>query len=164
MTGKDAIKYALQSTHGMVGMYLSDLSDADLLVRPVPAANHIAWQIGHLISAEVHLLNAVLPGAKWPPLPAGFDEKHNKEAAGSDAADKFLKKSEYLGLYGQVREATIGALEKLSDADLDRPTTGNMAKFAPTVGTLLLLNANHTMMHLGQFTAVRRKLGKPVLF
>ena len=39
-----------------------------------------------------------------------------------------------------------------------------MAKFAPTVGAMLLLNANHTMMHAGQFTVVRRKLGKPVLF
>ena len=164
MNGKDAIKYALQSTHGMVGMYLSDLSDADLLVRPVPAANHIAWQLGHLIDAELHLLTAVLPGAKWPALPAGFSEKHNKEASRLDGPDQFLKKNDYLGLYSQVREATIAALDKLSDADLDRPTTGNMAKFAPTVGALLLLNANHTMMHVGQFTAVRRKLGKPVLF
>jgi hypothetical protein len=164
MTGKDAIKYALQSTHGMVGMYLSDLSDADLLVRPVPGANHIAWQLGHLIVSEPHLMAAYLPGVKWPPLPAGFAEKHTKETARLDAADQFYKKNEYLSLYGQVREATIGGLEKLADADLDRPTTGDMAKFAPNVGAFFLLNANHTMMHLGQFTALRRKLGKPVLF
>jgi uncharacterized damage-inducible protein DinB len=164
MTGKDAIKYALQSTHGMVGMYLSDLSDADLLVRPVPGANHIAWQLGHLIVAEPHLLSAYLTGAQWPKLPPGFAEKHTKETSGLDAPDKFFKKNEYLSLYGQVREATIGALDKLSDPDLDRPTTGNMTKFAPTVGAMLLLNANHTMMHAGQFSALRRKLGKPVLF
>jgi hypothetical protein len=164
MTGKDAIKYALQSTHGMVGMYLSDLSDADLLARPAPSANHIAWQLGHLIVAEPHLLSQYLPGAQWPKLPAGFADKHTKETARLDGAANFFKKNEYLSLYGQVREATIGALEKLSDADLDRPTTGDMAKFAPNLGTMLLLNANHTMMHVGQFTAVRRKLGKPVLF
>jgi hypothetical protein len=39
-----------------------------------------------------------------------------------------------------------------------------MAKFAPTVGAMLLLNANHVLMHAGQFSVVRRKLGKPVLF
>jgi DinB superfamily len=164
MTGKDAIKIALQSTHGMVGMYLSDLSDADLLVRPVPGANHVAWQLGHLIWAEIELLTPYLRGAQWPKLPAGFKEQHDKPTSRVDAPEKFLKKSEYLGLYSQVREATIGALEKLSDADLDRPTTGDMAKFAPTVGAMLILNANHTMMHTGQFSAVRRKLGKPVLF
>jgi len=29
---------------------------------------------------------------------------------------------------------------------------------------LLVLTANHTLMHGGQFTVLRRKLGKPVLF
>jgi uncharacterized damage-inducible protein DinB len=164
MTGTQAVRTALVSSHQVLTWFLSDLSDADLLVRPVPNANHIAWQLGHLIVAEPHLLSAYLPGAKWPRLPPGFAEKHTKETAKVDGADKFYKKNEYLSLYGQMREATIGALDKLSDADLDRPTTGDMAKFAPNVGTMLLLNANHTMMHLGQFTAVRRKLGKPVLF
>ena len=81
MTGKDAIKYALQSTHGMVGMYLSDLSDADLLVRPVPSANHIAWQLGHLIVAERNLLGPHLPGAAYPELPVGFSGQHGKDTA-----------------------------------------------------------------------------------
>jgi len=39
-----------------------------------------------------------------------------------------------------------------------------MAKIAPTLGALILLQSNHTLMHAGQFTVVRRKLGKPVLF
>jgi hypothetical protein len=39
-----------------------------------------------------------------------------------------------------------------------------MAKHAPTLGDIFLLLATHTMMHAGQFTVVRRKLGKPVLF
>jgi len=37
-------------------------------------------------------------------------------------------------------------------------------KFAPKLVNLLLLVSNHTTMHAGQFTVVRRKLGKPVLF
>ena len=65
---------------------------------------------------------------------------------------------------GAERKATIAALSKLSDADLDRPTTGPMAQFAPTLGQLFLAASNHTLMHAGQFTVVRRKLGKPVLF
>jgi hypothetical protein len=162
MNGKDAIKAALQSAQHLLNWYVSDLSDADLLVRPVPGANHIAWQLGHLISAESHLLAEHLPGVSYPALPAGFHEKHTKETAGADKG--FLTKAEYLGLYNKAREATIAAVEKLSDADLDRPMTGNMAKFAPTLGAMLLLTSNHTLMHAGQFTPVRRKLGKPVLF
>jgi uncharacterized damage-inducible protein DinB len=75
-----------------------------------------------------------------------------------------LKKDEYLKLFDEVRAATIAAVMKLTDADLDRPTTGSMKAYAPTLGVLLLMAANHTLMHAGQFSVIRRKLGKPVLF
>ena len=39
-----------------------------------------------------------------------------------------------------------------------------MAAYMPTYGAMFSLLAGHTMMHAGQFTVVRRKLGKPVLF
>jgi hypothetical protein len=164
MHAKDAIKSALLSTQQMVGMYLGDLSDADLLERPVPAANHIAWQLGHLIASEVHLIKETLPNAVYPELPSGFAERHNKATSALNPPKGFGTKAEYLGLFGKVRGATLAALDKLSDADLDRPTQGNMAQFAPKLGDLFLLVSNHVLMHAGQFTVVRRKLGKPVLF
>jgi hypothetical protein len=164
MTGVEAIQAALQSTQGMVGMFLGDLSDADLLVRPVPAANHTAWQLGHLISAEVHLAKDYLPGAKYPALPAGFLEAHAKETSATEPPKGFLTKSQYLELFNATRQATIEAVGKLTQADLDRPTDEKWKAFAPTVGHMMLLVSNHVLMHLGQWTVVRRKLGKPVLF
>jgi hypothetical protein len=164
MNAKDAIRTALQATHGMLNSYVSDLSDADLLVRPVPAANHIAWQFGHLISCEVDTLGPILPGLAPVKLPPGFKEQHDEAMAAIDPPKGFLKKAEYLNLFNQAREATIAAVNKLNDADLDKPTSGSMAKFAPTLGALLLMQSNHVLMHAGQFTVVRRKLGKPVLF
>jgi hypothetical protein len=161
MTTRDAIKTALSGTKRVLEWYLSDLSDADLLVRPVPNANHIAWQLGHLINSETRFF-ATVPGVAAPQLPAGFAEQHSKATASSDTG--FRTKSEYLSLFNNVREATLAAVAKMSDADFDRPVTGDIAKFAPTAGALLLLQANHTVMHAGQFTVVRRKLGKPVLF
>src|SRR5579871_6386221 len=143
-------------------MYLSDLSDADLLVRPVPGANHIAWQFGHVIDGERHLMN-VVPGVSYPEMPAGFSETHASKNASNESTQGYLTKAQYLELFNKVRAATLAALDKLTDADLDKPNTGPMAKFAPTVGELIVLVANHTMMHAGQFTVVRRKLGKPVL-
>jgi hypothetical protein len=164
MNAKQAIKTALTSTQTIVGWYLGDLSDADLLVRPVPQSNHIAWQLGHLISAEIALLGKNLPGVAYPELPAGFADRHNKTTAASDPPKGFGTKGEYLDLFTRVRGATIAALENGTEADLDKPTVGDMAKFAPTLGALILLQSNHTLMHAGQFTVVRRKLGKPVLF
>jgi len=163
MTAKDVLKNALKSNHEILSMYVSDLSDADLLVRPAPGANHIAWQLGHLISSETRFLGTI-PGAKAPPLPAGFAEQHNKTTAKSESPSGFLTKAQYLELFNRTREATQAALASLPDSDLDKPVADDFARMAPTIGSRFFLMANHEMMHAGQFTVTRRKLGKPVLF
>jgi uncharacterized damage-inducible protein DinB len=163
MNAKDAIRNALKANHDILKMYLSDLSDADLLVRPVPNANHIAWQLGHLVSSEARF-QTLVPGGTPVELPAGFDKQHNKETAAAESPAGFRTKQEYLELFDRVRGKTLAALDRVSDADLDKPTEGPMARLAPNLGALFFLMANHEMMHAGQFTVVRRKLGKPVLF
>ncbi|MCA9244977.1 MAG: DinB family protein, partial [Phycisphaerales bacterium] len=69
---------------------------------------------------------------------------------------------EYLKLMAKMHEATIAALDKTPDADLDKPGPEQMRQIAPTVGALFAMIGNHEMMHVGQFAASRRKLGKPV--
>jgi hypothetical protein len=164
MKATDAIVTALSSTQHLLNQYIADLSDADLLVRPSPGANHIAWQLGHLTAAEALMMQPQLPDVEYAALSPGFQKQYGKEGAGDDDPMHFLGKSEYLKMFNDARELTKAATAKLSDADLDRPTKGDMAKFAPTLGALLLGLSTHTMMHAGQFTVVRRKLGKPILF
>ena len=163
MNGITVVETALNSTEYLVNWFVGDLSDADLLVRPTAGANHLAWQLGHMIASESRLVGQV-PGMSAPKLPAGFEEQHAQGMATHESTQGFLGKQQYVELFAKVREATKAAVAKLSDADLDRPTEGQMAQFAPKLGDLLILVANHTMMHAGQFSVVRRKLGKPVLF
>ena len=164
MNGIETIQAALEGTKATLNWFVGDLSDADLFVRPAPTANHIAWQIGNVIVGDQHLVSEQLPEASYPELPAGFKENHGAEGAKKDGPEGFLSKAEYLALFESVRAATIAAVGKLSDADLDRPTKGRMLAFAPKLGDLLLLVSNHTLMHAGQFSVIRRLLGKPVLF
>lgn len=159
-----AIRHALDSTENTLSMFIGDLSDADLLVRPVSAANHIAWQLGHLIVAEQNLLKAELPGAEWPELPVGFSQQHSKETAAQEPPKGFGTKERYLELFHKTRAATIANLGKLTEAQLDKPAQGVLKGIAPTLGAMFLLICEHTTMHAGQFTVVRRKLGKPILF
>ena len=161
MNAKDSIKTTLGMGENLLNAFLADLTDADLLVRPVPGANHTAWQLGHLISGEVSILSGNLPGARYPELPAGFHEQHDKATAGIDPPRCFSSKQQYLDLFQKVRGATLSAINNLSEVDLDRPTSGPLTEIAPTLGALLLLAANHVLMHAGQFTVVRRVLGKP---
>jgi hypothetical protein len=164
MNGIQAIQSALETTKGYVGWYTSDFSDADLLVRPCPAANHSAWQIGNIIGGDIFLVHAELPDTKYPELPAGFSQRHGKEGATDDDAGHFLTKEQYLKLFTDVRNHTIARLGALSESDLDRPCGDKLKGFAPTLGKLFQACSDHTLMHLGQLSVIRRKLGKPVLF
>ena len=163
MNGVQAIQASLGNTQFMLNKFIEDLSDADMLVRPVPGANHLAWQIGHLINSEVFLVKSELPGASYPALPADWADVHAQTATGNDGPAGFRTRAEYAKLFNEVRNATLANVGKLTDADLDTPTKGRMAAFAPKLGDLLVLVSNHTLMHAGQFSVLRRKLGKPVL-
>ena len=162
MGPKDVIRTVAQTNDFVIKTYLQDLTDADLLLRPVPSANHIAWQMGHLIRAELELLK-IISAANTVPLPADWDSVHSKEAAGTEPPVGFRSKAEYMELYAKVRENSTKVLGTLADSDLEKPTSGRMASFAPTWGALLVLIANHPMMHAGQIAVLRRKLGKPIV-
>jgi len=161
MTGREAIKSALEGTRKILEWFVKDFSDEDLLVRPLPNANHAAWQIGNVISGDVYFVQFEVPTAKMPELPAGFMEQHGPEGASKDTG--FLTKQEYLDLFAQVRAGTIAALMSLADDDLDKPSSEKMRPFSPTVGSVFQLASDHTLMHAGQFSVIRRKLGKPIL-
>lgn len=163
MNAHGAIRNALASAEMISTAYLNDLSDDDLLVRPVPGTNHIAWQLGHLIAAENGMVEETCPGS-MPALPSGFREKHDKETAGSDDRKAFLSKDEYLRLFKQQREATLKALEKMSETDLDRPAPDRFRQYIDTAGGVFVMQASHWLMHAGQWAVVRRKLGRPPLF
>jgi hypothetical protein len=164
MSYKQAIGRTTIRMYDLDLLLLSDLSDADLLVRPVPRANHIAWQLGHLIIQESELIGSQDLGVKYPELGKGFVEQHSDATAGVDPPSGFLTKAEYLDLLAQTHRATMETLAKLSDADLDRPVKGNVGTLYPTLGDLFLAPCNNNGVHQGQFSIVRRLLGKPVLY
>ena len=157
---------ALRSTYGLsttvLKSYFSDMSDRELLSRPGPGCNHLAWQLGHLIASECQLLEGVVPGAAAA-LPEGFVAKHGKDTSNVSEASQFCTKQEYLDLLDKVQAATQAALAKLTEADLDQPSPEHFRAFAPTAGDVFALIATHRMMHAGQFVPVRRALGKPVV-
>lgn len=163
MDAKDAILTTYETADMLTQAYLSDLTPQELMTRPAPDANHVAWQLGHLISSERHLVEAGLPGS-MPDLPAGFAERHTKDTAGSDNPSDFLTKDEYFKLAKEMRAATLKVLEGISSADLDKPVSGGVPPFIKKVGDALLTAGTHWIMHTGQWVVLRRKLGRPRQF
>ena len=162
MDAKSAIKETFGISNMVLNSYIGDLTDAELLRRPGVGCNHVAWQLGHLISSECGLLNAIQAGAA-PQLPVGFEQKHSKENAGSDSPNDFLTRQEYVDLASKVHEAVIACLDAYPESQLDDPSPEHLRKMFPTIGSIFLLIATHSMMHAGQIVPLRRELGKPVV-
>ncbi|MBL9163505.1 MAG: DinB family protein [Planctomycetaceae bacterium] len=162
MDAKQAIESTMDSGFTVLHKYVGDLDDADLMERPGPGCNHLAWQLGHLIASEPFLVDLVCPG-QGAKLPAGFAEAHAKDKCDVDDPAQFLTRDEYLKLYDQVRAATKKALADLPAERLDDPAPERFRSVFPTVGSVLLLVGNHPLMHAGQFVPVRRRKGKPVV-
>ena len=162
-TPHDAINAAMQQSEMICKAYLEDLTDAEVLVRPVEGANHIAWQLGHLIGSENGMIEMVCPGS-MPELPEGFQEKHNNDTAGLDDAGAFLTKAEYLAIGDEQRAGTLAALKTLSADDLDKPAPEALQQIAQTVVGVFTMQPTHWTMHAGQWAIVRRKLGRKPLF
>jgi fermentation-respiration switch protein FrsA (DUF1100 family) len=162
MTAKDLLRQSIEFGHRVTRGFVEDLTDAELLVRSVPTANHIAWQLGHSIASTRRLLLAV--GRQAPVLPEGFEAAYTKETSASDDPAKFATKAQYLALMEQMKAASLAAVDATPEADLDLPAPERMRQRMPTVGVVLLMLGAHWTVHAGQFVPIRRKLGKPPLF
>jgi hypothetical protein len=162
MQAKDAIRQVIEFSHLVTRMYVEDLSDGDLLVRSVPGTNHIAWQLGHMISGKKEMIEML--GHQTPSLPQGFTERYTKETAALDDPARFDKKTDYLGLVEQAKTSALAAVDATPEDALDAPGPEAMREYAPTIASVLTLLGTHWLMHAGQFVPVRRKLGKPALF
>ena len=160
MNSQDAIKIGIDCGNIISLGYLGDLTDQDLLHRPCAGCNHINWQLGHLIVSEHSLINQVKPGA-MPALPEGFAAKYTSETSGNDDPKALATKEELLKVQAEQRAATLAALAKVSDADLDQPTG---VDYAPTVGAMFSLQGSHWLMHAGQWAVIRRQLGHKPMF
>lgn len=163
MTTQDLSLTVLAGNLDMLKSHIADFTDQDMLVRPVPNANHTAWQLGHLCVSEGWMINQITPGA-IPPPPAGFAEKFTKETCKIDDPKAFPTKAEILAAFDTTRAAAIAWIKSLTPADLDKPGPEKMRSFVPTIGALVGLLPVHLAMHLGQLQVIRRKLGRPVMF
>jgi hypothetical protein len=159
MNAKDAVRTTMNTADFMVESYLSDITPQEMFVRPVAGANHLAWQLGHLISAETRLVETAAPRS-MPALPEGFAERHTKDTAASDNPADFLSKDEYFKLAKSVRAGTLGALEKISDADLEKPVTGRVPPFVKRGVDCFVTAGGHWILHAGQWVILRRHLGR----
>ena len=115
MSQNDLLVDVLRRNLVMLQSTLADMTDADLIQRPVPGANNGLWQIGHLINSESRLVNGGA-GRIVIELPAGFADRYNTKTASIDDPAKLGNKPDLLAIFGEVREKTCQWAASLTTA------------------------------------------------
>lgn len=160
---RSIIRQSLEMSQEVVARLLSNLSEADWLVRPHSQSNPINWQVGHLVLSEHIQIQQVTPGC-MPPLPQGMEELYAKPAEPTnlpccESVDELLPSYVLLSAMVEQRIETMAQLSVLTDQQLSQPTG---ISYAPFVHSVFIMVALHWSMHSGQWVVVRRMAGQPV--
>ena len=159
-TVNDTIAQALTQSAMLLNRYTADLTPQEYLHRPTPKANCVAWTIGHLILSDRGVLKR-LNVADLPALPDGFEKRFSRDE-GCPQANEFGDVSLLLPLFNQHRQRLIDTIKRTTPQELNAPLEKPHPMFA-NAGEMALFMAAHAAMHAGQFTIIRRSLGRPPL-
>lgn len=138
------------------------LDPAELTAAPAPGANTIAWLIWHLTRVQDHHI-AELMDVEQRYLAEGWheqfgrgadDQDHGYGHTALDVASVHGTAEELLGYHESVHAVTIGFLEGLTPADLDRIVD---ERWDPpvTLGVRLASLISDCLQHVGQAAYVR---------
>jgi uncharacterized damage-inducible protein DinB len=158
-TANEPIVYSLQFSRGAVRMFTEDLSPQEMLHRTTPKANCAAWLIGHLTLTDRNMLKR-LGVTDLPPLPDADFEKRFSRDEGCPQAEAFGEVSMLLATFESHRDSLIALASSMTPQQLDQPLDKPHPRFK-SVGELLAFMSLHTCIHAGQFTMIRRSLGRP---
>lgn len=160
VTAQEALMIGLEMADRIVTSLLADLSDEEMLHRPHPHANHIKWQLGHLISSEHEQIESIAPGS-MPALPVGFADRYHRQFAAVDDPQHFDAAELLLHEYRRQRAGTQDALRSCTARQLGEASG---IEYAPTVAAVFSMQASHSLMHAGQWSVIRRQLGRPPVY
>ncbi len=161
-SNKSIVKKHIEVSYFIMNLYLKDIKDEEIYVRPTKEANHLAWQLGHLTCSVGKALNAIAPNIV-PELTREYIEKHTSESSKLDGPENFYTKSEYMKIFKTQEIAYFDLIESMPEADFKKDGPESMRAYAPKVEDVLMAQGTHIIMHAGQVAVLRRKLGKPIV-
>jgi uncharacterized damage-inducible protein DinB len=136
-------------------------SPEDWTHQVAPGTNHALWFAGHMALSDNFFIGMVEPTKKRDL--DDWDKQFGMGSAPTSDPDEYPPAAEVLDVMRERRGVLVEILGKMSDAELERPTSADMAAFCPDYGSIFEMATWHEGLHAGQVTMVRRALGhKPV--
>jgi hypothetical protein len=144
---------------------LDDIADDQWFSAIGDGLTHVAWQVGHLASAQYSLCLARTRGAQPEDeqlIPADFREHFRKGSTPHGDATGYPSPQEIREVAAAVHARALDELPRLSEDLLDVPIENPHPVFSTRYGALIFC-PEHEFLHAGQIALIRRWLGKPPL-
>jgi hypothetical protein len=147
---------------------LNTVDPADWLHRPTGCVTHVAWQVGHLASAEYRLALLRIRGER--PEDENLIGKAFMKQFGADTdtdpdpnASAYPQPAEIRAVFDRVHAQALLELRDLDESTLDQPALRPHPK-RKTKREILYWCAQHEFVHAGQIGLLRRLMGQKPLW
>lgn len=158
MNSINVIRHALNTQAFILEPLLDDVKHEPLATPTDDGGNHPLWIVGHIAFSEAsfhHMMTGKPHELEhWRELFNGGTKPI------ADAAIYPSFEEVHKAMHAQ-RKKTLAMLDKMTDADLDKPCANvpeERKEFFGTYGKALIIMALHPMHHRGQIADVRRSL------
>jgi uncharacterized damage-inducible protein DinB len=162
-TALDVLRDAFQRVHEDLPSVVGELSADELLWRPDPSANHVAWLLWHLTRvqddhvADLAGTAQVWTGGGWADrfgLPYPVDAIGYGQSADDVGAFRLEDPALLTGYHAATHELTVSVLDGMDEASLSRVVD---PRWDPpvTAAVRLVSVVNDTTQHLGQAAYLR---------
>lgn len=152
MDDRALIQEQLEGTRKILVRCLGDISDDEAHLMPDSTLSPIIWQVGHLTTADAHIMQRAGIG-RAPSMPANYEDLFKTGTGGK--AD-YPRLDEVVRLFDATHEALIGAV---AEADLAAPDDGPLGLWKNAAGLFAFSNS-HRWYHIGKINSLRGLLGK----
>jgi hypothetical protein len=158
----DRIAFARAYTRGI----LDTIPPADWFRMPAEGVTHVAWQVGHLATAQYRMCLDRVRGVRPEDeelIPAAFLKSFGRDSVVDPDPAAYPRATEIRATFGRVYDQALAELADFPDYDLDSPILGPH-RFVKTKIEALRWCAAHEMVHAGQIALLRRLFGQPPIW
>lgn len=151
----------LDATRRYTRMVLSHTPHERWFEMPAGCPSHVAWQVGHLgLAMAQHAWRTVCGRELGEVLPAEHAAWFGKGSAAVPDAAMYPTPGELTERMELIYDESVAALGELDESVMTEPAT-HATGLIRTKFDLVMYNARHEMLHVGQIGLIRRLLGLP---
>lgn len=150
------LQHILEMENGVIHEQMNGLTQADSLLQPKPGGNCLNWVMGHLLTNQLKLIEAI--GAT-PPFDASRVARYERDSDPIRGQEEgVLELNSMVSLLDQTHQVIIAKLQTMREEDFDREVQIGERKVK--LGWRVFFLHFHYTYHLGQLEYLRQLAGK----